>query len=79
MLTNAVMVLNHKGGVLKTAICAHLAGIAAASQWKVLAVDLDPQGNLGRDLGYMQESDGGAALLGALRDGSYTDPITRGT
>ncbi|MFN2506274.1 MAG: ParA family protein [Acidimicrobiales bacterium] len=69
------MVLNHKGGVLKTAICAHLAGISAASGWKVLAVDLDPQGNLGRDLGYMTDSDGGAALLAALRDSEELRPL----
>lgn len=75
MLPNGVMVLNHKGGVLKTAICAHLAGIAAASGWRVLAVDLDPQGNLGRDLGYMAQSDGGEALLGALRDGKVLRPL----
>lgn len=75
MIPNSLMVLNHKGGVLKTAITAHLAGVAAASGWKVLAVDLDPQGNLGRDLGYMGDSDGGAGLLAALTNGDELQPL----
>lgn len=59
------MVLNGKGGVLKTSLTANLAGLAAASGWRTLVVDLDPQGDLGRDLGYMEDSDGGASLYQA--------------
>ncbi|MEE9414164.1 MAG: ParA family protein [Acidimicrobiales bacterium] len=43
---------NPKGGVGKTSIVANVAGIAAKSGWRVLAVDLDPQGDLSADLGY---------------------------
>ena len=50
-LQNAVAIANGKGGVGKTSITANVAGTAALSGWKVLAVDLDPQGNLGNDLG----------------------------
>lgn len=60
------MVLTGKGGVGKTSLVAHTAGLAAASGWRVLAVDLDKQGNLARDLGYVSESDGGKILYQAV-------------
>ena len=60
------MVSNGKGGVLKTSLTANVAGLAATSGWRVLAVDLDPQGNLATDLGVLAESDGGAGLLDAV-------------
>lgn len=69
------MVMNGKGGVLKTTLTAQLAGLAAASGWRVLAVDLDPQANLARDLGYADRSDGGAGLLASVRDGGPLLPI----
>jgi chromosome partitioning protein len=66
VIDNAVMILNGKGGVLKTTLSAQLAGLAALSGWRVLAIDLDQQGNLARDLGYMDQSDGGRNLLDAV-------------
>lgn len=75
MIKNAMMVMNGKGGVLKTTLTAQVAGIAAASGWRVLAIDLDPQANLARDLGYASRSDGGAGLLSAVRDGGPLLPI----
>jgi len=60
------MVLTGKGGVGKTSLVAHMAGLAATSGWRVLAVDLDKQGNLARDLGYVEKSDGGKALYQAV-------------
>jgi chromosome partitioning protein len=68
-LTNAIVVANGKGGVGKTSVVANVGGLAAAGGWKVLAVDLDPQGNLGRDLGYLTDgrSDRGQALFAAIQ------------
>ncbi|HKZ29483.1 MAG TPA: ParA family protein, partial [Acidimicrobiia bacterium] len=44
MLTNTIAFANGKGGVGKTSVTANVAGIAALSGWRVLTVDLDPQG-----------------------------------
>jgi len=76
-LTNTIAFANGKGGVGKTSITANVAGIAALSGWRVLTVDLDPQGNLGTDLGYAQsgDSDQGAALIRSIRDGSTLKPL----
>lgn len=67
---------NAKGGVGKTSIVANVAGIAAVAGWRVLAIDLDPQGNLGTDLGYQKqpENDEGASLVGAVREAT---PVQR--
>lgn len=62
---NVVAVINGKGGVGKTTIAANVAGLAAHSGWRTLVVDLDQQANLARDLGYLDRSDGGAALYAA--------------
>ena len=76
-LTNTIAFANGKGGVGKTSVTANVAGIAALSGWRVLTVDLDPQGNLGTDLGYAQsgDTDQGAALMAAIRDGSALKPL----
>ena len=76
-LTNTIAFANGKGGVGKTSVTANVAGIAALSGWRVLTVDLDPQGNLGTDLGYTQAgaSDQGAGLMAAIRDGSALTPL----
>lgn len=66
MISTAVAVVNGKGGTGKTSVVANVAGLAAAGGYRVLSVDLDPQGNLGRDLGYLDRADGGAGLLAAL-------------
>ena len=64
MLTNTVAVVNGKGGVGKTSITANVAAIVATFDWRVLAVDLDAQGNLAQDLGYLDhdDNDRGASL-----------------
>lgn len=66
MLPNALAVVNSKGGVGKTSIAANLAGLAAQAGWRVLALDLDAQGNLSRDLGYYEDSDDGQELFEAV-------------
>jgi cellulose biosynthesis protein BcsQ len=76
-ITNTIAFANGKGGVGKTSVAANVAGIAALSGWRVLTVDLDPQGNLGTDLGYTQtgDSDQGAALMAAIREGIKLKPL----
>lgn len=73
MLENVVAVTAGKGGVLKTSLACHLSGIAAASGWRVLLVDADPQGNAMFDLGY--HSDGGDGLATALVDRTPLRPL----
>jgi chromosome partitioning protein len=69
------MVSNGKGGVLKTSLAANVAGLAAVSGWRVLVVDLDPQGNLATDLGVLEQSDGGAGLLDAVTGAAALAPL----
>lgn len=63
-----IAVMNGKGGVYKTTLTANIGGLLARSGWKVLLVDVDPQGNLGLDLGYRHtdDDDGGRGLARAL-------------
>ena len=77
ILERGVVVCSGKGGVGKSSIAAGLAGTAAAMGWRTLAVDLDPQGNLGQDLGYLQagSSDHGQGLLEAYQVGRLVTPL----
>jgi cellulose biosynthesis protein BcsQ len=77
VLENALAVANGKGGVGKSSITANVAGTAALSGWKVLAVDLDGQGNLGNDLGYNQRelSDDGRGMVRAVVSGDPLEPV----
>jgi cellulose biosynthesis protein BcsQ len=70
-LDRCVAVMNGKGGVGKTSIVANVGALAAAAGYRVLLVDLDPQGNLGEDLGYTgtDTDDEGRALLTAVASG----------
>lgn len=76
-VTNTIAFANGKGGVGKTSVTANVAGIAALSGWRVLSIDLDPQGNLGNDLGYLQsgDSDQGAGMMAAIKDGAKLKPL----
>jgi len=66
-MRRVVAIANGKGGVGKTTLTAGLAGQVAAAGSRVLVVDTDPQGNLGRDLGY--ELQDGSALSLAITHG----------
>lgn len=77
MLPQTIAFINGKGGVGKTSVTANVSALAAKSGWRVLAIDLDSQGNLGRDLGYLTNgsSDSGAGLLDAVMRGRPLQPL----
>ena len=51
IMAKVIAVTNQKGGVGKTTTCSSLCGCLAAMNKRVLAIDLDPQGNLSFSLG----------------------------
>jgi chromosome partitioning protein len=79
MLHNTIATANGKGGVGKTSITANTAGVLANSGWHVLAVDLDRQGNLEKDLGYRDhpDNDHGEMLFRSLTGDQPLSPVVR--
>lgn len=75
MIRNSLSVINQKGGVGKTSLASHVAGLAALSGWRVLLVEMDRQGNLSRDLGVMDRSDRGQSLYRAVMDNEPLQPM----
>ncbi|WP_250444006.1 ParA family protein [Actinotalea sp. C106] len=75
-LARVIAVINGKGGAGKTTITANVAGLLALSGYRVLVVDMDPQGNLGEDFGYTSTDvdDQGQALAGSLAFGQAARP-----
>lgn len=43
-----IAIASDKGGVFKTSTVSNVAGLLAAADYRCLAIDFDPQGNLGR-------------------------------
>ena len=76
MIEHSILTINGKGGVGKTSLVANLCGLAAASGWRVLTVDTDPQGNLARDLGVLPASDDGLNLRDAILARAPLTPLT---
>lgn len=68
-LDRTIAVINMKGGVGKTTSAANIAGQLAGS-YRVLVIDLDPQGNLGIHLGYYEteDDDAGMRILEAIQE-----------
>lgn len=66
MLPHAIAFVNGKGGVGKTSVTANMAGLISHAGYKVLAVDMDTQGNLSKDLGYDDRTDSGQGLVNAV-------------
>ena len=54
-MATVIVVTNQKGGVGKTTTCAALTGIFRSRDKTVLAIDMDPQGNLSFSLGAEDE------------------------
>lgn len=61
-----------KGGVGKTSLACNFAGLSASRGMRVLLVDLDPQNNTARDLGYDPQD--GTAFVHAILNGT-TMPV----
>lgn len=70
MIPHSLSFYSSKGGVGKTSLTVNAAVHAALGGWRVLVVDLDPQGNVADGLGADTDPryDGGASLRDALFD-----------
>lgn len=77
-LDRSYVIANGKGGVGKTTLASNLAGLVAADGGSVLLIDVNGQGNIGRDLGYRESDidDEGEALSEALRTGAPLMPVS---
>jgi cellulose biosynthesis protein BcsQ len=77
-LARVVAIMNGKGGVGKTSLSGNLGALTAAAGYRVLVVDLDPQGNLAEELGYVGTAtdDAGEKLATAMQFGRPATPVS---
>lgn len=73
-MRQVIAIANGKGGVGKTSISTHTAGLAAAAGYRALLIDLDPQGNSAEDLGYTEDprNDEGEGIKRVINGGLPT-------
>ena len=76
-MSHIITVTNQKGGVGKTTTCSALISGLCMSGYKVLGVDLDPQGNLGFSMGIDIES--GLTVYDLLKGEAEAAEVIRGT
>lgn len=76
-MSHIITVTNQKGGVGKTTTCSALVCGLHAKGYKVLGVDLDPQGNLGFSLGIDIEN--GLTIYDLLKEDVTADQVIRHT
>lgn len=77
-LERVVVFANSKGGVLKTSLTANIAGLVGESGRRVLAIQLDSQGDLISDFGIdPAQADNGAGLYDAIARGRQLEPSLR--
>lgn len=77
-LRRVMAIMNSKGGVGKTSVTTNLGGVLAEAGYRTLLIDLDPQGNANRDLGYRETefNDHGEALYNAIVKDEPIRPMT---
>ncbi|MCY7295375.1 ParA family protein [Alteromonas sp. a30] len=66
--------MNQKGGVGKTTVCANLAYALSKQDYKVLVLDIDPQGHLGQSFGFFNNNRPGIDAL--LKDDASLEAVT---
>ena len=76
-MAHIIAVTNQKGGVGKTTTCCALISGLSAAGYKVLGIDLDPQGNLGFSLGIDIEN--GFTIYDLLRGSAGINDVIRRT
>ena len=76
-MAHIIAVTNQKGGVGKTTTCSALVSGLFSSGYKVLGIDLDPQGNLGFSLGIDIEN--GFTIYDLLKGEAAVSEIIRRT